>query len=444
MKQVLRERRPHSGAVLELVALVCIVGCPSTEDHVTDDGAEPDSAPSYFRDVKPIVDAKCVPCHHEGAIAPYPLTTYEEVYFLREALRLAVTERTMPPWLAEDGCTDYVADRSLDDEQIDVLATWVDDGAPQGDPKDEGPPLDTGPSYELSRVDRTLAMGVEYTPPLVPDDYRCFVIDWPEPQPSYLTGLRFNPGNDRIVHHGIVFVAGPEQSNALVDLDARDDGPGYTCFGGPEVPAGWLGVWVPGTVGADFPADTGIRVEPGSKVVLQIHYAPLAGSGGDLTTIDVKLDESVAREAWIQPWMNPEWYEPAGMTLPAGDPDVRVSVSLDPTLFVGGGEPLVMHTVGLHMHLLGTAGKIVLERGDGTDDCLLDIERWDFHWQGAYGLAEPRTIYPGDRIYQECRWDNSAENQPSENGMVRQPVDTYWGEGTYDEMCLGAFYMSKL
>ena len=416
-------------------------GAADTTATATTDGTG--AALTYFRDVKPILDAKCVSCHQPGAIAPFDFTDPDTVVALRESIAIAVAARTMPPWPPAQGCTEYLGDRSLQDAQIDTIAAWSDAGAALGDPADEGPALPSPPAYGLSRVDHTLAMATAYTPGPQPDDYRCFPIDWPVADEAFVTGLRFNAGEPRLVHHGIVYVTGPDEAETVAALEAADGEPGYECFGGPGAAAGWLGVWVPGAVGGDFPPTTGVRVQPGSTLVLQIHYAANPEGLADQTSIDVSVESQVEREAWIQPWMDPAWFAPEGMTIPAGDPAARVSSALDPVFFIGGGEPLTMHTAGLHMHLLGTQGRLAIERADGSEECLLEIPDWKFEWQGAYALAEPKVLQLGDRIRIECEWDNTAGNQPVIDGVPTTPTDTVWGEGTLDEMCLGAFYLSK-
>jgi hypothetical protein len=74
-----------------------------------------------------------------------------------------------------------------------------------------------------------------------------------------------------------------------------------------------------------------------------------------------------------------------------------------------------------------------IERKTGATECMLHIPRWDFHWQGAYGFAQPKVVKPGDRVAVECHWDNSLPNAK----------DLEWGEGTGDEMCLGSFLMTQ-
>lgn len=428
-------------AAAALVATAALVACGGTSPPVDETSPE-DEGPTYRRDVKPIVDARCVPCHQPDGAAPFSLTDHASVRASRTAIATAVTSGTMPPWHAADDCADYVADRSLDDAQIATLVAFAEGDGPEG--TEDGLPLDVGPTFALSRVDRSLAMEEPYLPRLGGgDDYRCFVLDWPETSPTHVTGLRVTPGATGHVHHAIAFVADPMQVDAIVALDEGEEGPGYTCYGGPQAPASWLGVWVPGTGGADYPPGTGIAVEPGSKIVLQVHYGAHGGDPvPDRTAVDLRLDAEVAKVAWIQPWFDPTWMSPDGMPIPAGEPDVGHSASFDPGLFLTDGQPLTIHSVGLHMHQLGRSGRVWVERAEGGTECLLNIPRWDFHWQGAYGLVEPRVVRPGDRLGIACRWDNSRENQPIVDGERQLPRDVAWGEGTFEEMCMAALYVT--
>jgi hypothetical protein len=84
------------------------------------------------------------------------------------------------------------------------------------------------------------------------------------------------------------------------------------------------------------------------------------------------------------------------------------------------------------MHTRGVKARLEIQRANGDKECLLDIPRWDFHWQGAYGLMKPTVFNPGDQIYLECHWNNSQTTH-----------DVNWGEGTGDEMCLGGFYIAQ-
>jgi hypothetical protein len=402
----------------------------------------PPAPPTWHREISPLVQEKCGGCHLEGGIAPFPLQSYAEVFELRHAVKAAVKARIMPPWLPGPGCADYQHDRSLSDAQIELLSRWVDEGGAEGDPADA--PAASGPPQDgLSRVDLELAIPEAFSPTQSPDEYRCFILDWPETEVRYVTGFRGNPGRASIVHHIIAFLAGPEEAAAFQELDDAEPGPGYACYGGPgRGRQGWLGSWVPGSSGVDYPAGTGIQVLPGSKVILQVHYnLSSANAAPDRTSISMSLASTVQKLAIIQPWANPAWVQEGGMPIPAGQRDVRHRFAFDlvPVLsrITNGvfrdNEPITVYGSALHMHTLGTWGRMEIERRSGATECVLDIPRWNFHWQSSFLLAQPKEMKSGDRLAIECHWDNSLPGAK----------DVTWGEGTSDEMCLGTFYMTQ-
>jgi len=405
-----------------------------------------DRAPTWHRDVQPIVARSCGGCHVERGIAPFTLATWNDVYARRDLVRAQVESRRMPPWPPGAGCSEYQATRSLPEQDRETLLSWIDQGAVEGNPADArstSPPTAAG----LSRVDRELRMSAPYMPVQAPDEYRCFLLDWPEQERRFVTGFSAQPGNASIVHHVLAFLATPDRAAQFQALDDADPAPGYKCFGGPGGTANVLGGWVPGTQGGDFPAGTGIPVDPGSKVVLQVHYN-LANRLGpfDQTSIELKLDATVARPAFLLPWADPTWVNSGTMAIPAGAADVRHAFTFMPGPYLGllssnllSPGRFTVYGAALHQHLRGTRSRLEVQRSGGARECVLDIPRWDFHWQGGYTLKTPKVVEKNDSLSIECHWDNSAGNQP--DGLP--PRDLNWGEGTGDEMCLAFLYVTQ-
>lgn len=419
------------------VALLVVAGCHGS-------GSSSSGPVTYWKSIKPIADSKCTGCHVAGGIAPFTLGSYEDFTSHSDMVRVAVASRIMPPWPPGGGCSDYQYDRSLTDDQIKTITDWIDAGTPEGDPNDYKP--GAPPAGGLSRVDVTAQIPMPYKPTMAPDEYRCFLLDWPETATKFVSGFRANPGNAAIVHHVIAFLAQPADVAAYQQLDDSDPAPGWLCFGGPGGPNGgasarWVGAWAPGSLGADYPDGTGLRIEPGSKIVLQVHYNLTNDNGQpDQTSVDFKVDDSVQKEALIQPWANPSWVQQKTMVIPAGAGDQMYNWTFDPSPYWGyitnnvipANQPVTMWSAALHMHTRGTHAELDILHADGTKDCMLNIPRWDFHWQGSYAFTQPKTYNPGDQLYLECHWDNS------DSTMARN-----WGEGTSDEMCLGAFYVTQ-
>lgn len=488
--------------------LVCL-SCAAESEDAQNEGESVEQGLTYHRDAKPILDARCGTCHQDGDIGPFSLTTYEEVMTFETAVRASIENGTMPPWKPDDACNTYVGNIDLSAEERDIVLRWLDAGGLEGDPAD-APATDT-PETVGFEADLSLALPEAYTPTLEPDDYRCQLIEWPAQETRYVTGLQVTPDQKSIVHHTIVFVVGPDQVEQFQAYDEAEPGPGYTCYGGPtasdqegggglgdidlaEVLAflerlgltledlqsgnvtedqlvellealdvggagafNSIGSWVPGVPNAPFPAGTGIRVEPGSMLAVQMHYNTLSSAPvADQSTIEIATTDHVEREATTLPLLDIGWVtngllgEP--MTIPAGESSVEHAVEAGfDSLFMGMARntlgladdaPLTIHNANHHMHELGVTHRTEVRHDDGSTTCVLDIPEWDFAWQGAYTLEQPITLRRGDSLWMGCSWDNSAANQPVIDGEVKEPADVTWGEGTSDEMCLGAYYVT--
>ena len=133
------------------------------------------SAPTFTRDVAPILFANCASCHRAGEVAPFPLFTYQDAK-KRAALIAAVTERRlMPPWKA-DSHGEFQNERRLTEAQIATLKEWAARGAPEGDPKALPPAPRFASDWTLGAPDLVLEHGDSYTVAAEGrDEYRCFV-----------------------------------------------------------------------------------------------------------------------------------------------------------------------------------------------------------------------------------------------------------------------------
>jgi hypothetical protein len=387
--------------------------------------------------------------------------TYEAAAEVHRMLGASVEAKTMPPWPPSDDCTEYNHNTSLSDEDIATLSAWSEGGALEGDPSDTPDPLPSDNESRELRVDLTLQMPEAYVPQSSPDDYRCLLIDWPEESNTFVTGFQVLPDRRDMVHHVIAFVVSPDSVATYESLDDDAEGMGYPCYGGPGGPNGglgggvrWLASWAPGGDGRSFPEGTGIEVEPGSAIVVQMHYNTLTVEPAtDQSSIQFRLDDAVDHPAIVMPFTHIGWLigsEP--MTIPAGAQDVMHETAEDlsdwaltylaSSIGLSDGDEFVIHTVAGHMHQLGTRISTWVDRADGTTECLLEIPDWDFGWQGAYELIEPVTIRPGDITSLQCHWDNTLGNQAIVDGVPMQPQDVTWGDQTTDEMCLAVYFIT--
>ena len=93
-------------------------------------------APTFAKNVAPILQSHCQNCHRPGEAAPFSLLTYEQARPWAKAIKEAVIQRKMPPWFADPHYGKFANDSSLPQSEIDTLVRWVDAGAPLGNPQD--------------------------------------------------------------------------------------------------------------------------------------------------------------------------------------------------------------------------------------------------------------------------------------------------------------------
>src|SRR5258708_39395808 len=95
--------------------------------------------PTFSKEVVRLFQDRCQSCHHPGDIAPFSLMTYADAAPHTDAIKYMTETRQMPPWKPTPACGDFADARVLTQDEIDILARWTDNGAPQGNVADLPP-----------------------------------------------------------------------------------------------------------------------------------------------------------------------------------------------------------------------------------------------------------------------------------------------------------------
>jgi hypothetical protein len=394
--------------------------------------------PTWNRDVSRIAQAKCQGCHRPNDIAPFPLMSYSDAEPRARLIKSAVGRRFMPPWKPVEGYGHFKGSYALTEEERQTILSWVDAGAPEGDAADAPEPPSERGTWQLGEPDQVVTMAEPYPVSMKrPDDYRCFVLDPRTTEDRHVSAVEVLPGNRQIVHHVILFIDGTGQADKL---DAAEDGPGYTCFGGPGLDVGTsvfalladrvggLGGWVPGMRIRPLPENVGIFVPKGARIIMQVHYHPHAEADEqiepDQTQFGIYYSKGkVEKRLRYVPVVNTTF------RIPAGDPAHEVTAEfMIPPFFDAHAVQIVPH-----MHLLGREIKVEKIGLRGDKEPMVYINDWDFNWQGFYEYEEPMALKFPDRVKLTCLFDNSIDNPRNPNSP---PKVVGWGEGTEDEMCL--------
>lgn len=373
----------------------------------------PSGSPTYYRDVLPIFQKNCLSCHATGGAAPPVLDSAASAIAAASSVEAAIQSKLMPPFPPADGCNRYVGERRMDAVDQQRVAQWVAAGAPAGDPSTAPAPI-SGGGIRLGNPDKHLAAG-PFTPSYpgsagANDLYWCYVLDPQLGAASDLVAANIVPGQKDEVHHVLIFRDPGGQGSA------GKPAAGYECNG---VPGEMLAGWVPGSGPLQLPSGVGMTLATSDKLLMQIHYHQTPGKAAtaDQTALDLYFAPTTTAEHAYVVWAGTPLF-----TIPASSTGYAVSS----TCTVNGSWKLLGVAPHMHQHATQFASDI---QAAGGKQCLMNIPRWDFGWQGGYFLQQPVTLAAGDKITTRCTYDNAGASAIK------------FGEATTDEMCFGFLYV---
>jgi hypothetical protein len=371
--------------------------------------------------------------------------------------------------------------KRLDARTKAAIVKWAAAGGPLDVPGSTKVRVKKGPTPPPPRHDITMRMPRAYTGSLsVDNDYRCFVLDPHLTEPVYMTGYEVTPDQRAEIHHVQIFHQSAQQGAQSVARSGQDGKPGWSCFSSPagvgdtrgigfSGQSGLVAGWVPGQDPTTFPRHSGILMEPGDVLILQIHYHFTTTPTPDRSTVAIQTDpvDSGVKNLRI---VNP--IGPVEIPCTPGDTaalcDRTAALADDARLYGPFGSAVEGALLGLchhtaeelattfkdgvahsscettvpvsgtivgvlgHMHTLGKSFRYTLDPGTPQSKVLLDIPNWNFDWQMNYQLAKPIHVEAGQKLLMECSWDRSLDpNRPSKYIV--------FAEGTEDEMCFGTY-----
>ena len=448
---------------------------PTTSGDDSTVELEPDDTElvSFSQDIQPVIAATCARCHTgDGPGTPHlRLDTAEDISDNAFSIAAAVGIEVMPPWPATDLSVPFEDDWSLTDEQRAAIADWHEAGAALDvDPATVITP-DVG-VFALTDHDLEVAPAAGYAGTAgQPDEYRCLVYDPQLSETRYMDAFEFVPDQTPVVHHAIGYLIPNRLRDRAEQRDGEDGQPGWSCFGSSGIGEDeiFLG-WAPGQGPTELPDGSGMRMEPGDFIVIQIHYHFDTDAPADLSSLKIRWsDDPDPDEVYVTSYFAPAEI-PCGPdeSGPLCDRDAAIADAIakygqegvqglfitpacgyEPDDFelidgVTGGEctqPVegrgeIVSVLG-HAHELGRSFRMTLNPDTADERILLDIERWDFDWQFNYYPTESITVGPGDWLSLECTWDRNLRDPDLE------PAYILWADGTDDEMCFATILIRE-
>ena len=381
------------------------------------------SQTTWNKNISCIIYSHCTGCHNPNGLAPFSLTTYNDVYNYRNSLVSVIESRKMPPHLPDPNYSHFAGENVLKADEIQLIKDWVNNNSPEGTASPLPEPV-YNQTEALTNPDSRLKIPTFQIPNTGEDLYQAFVISNPSPTVKYISKIEVVPGNRNIVHHVLVF---QDTSYRVVANDSSYNGPGYLSFGGVgSNSAKLIGTWVPGSGITEFPSGMGIKLDAGSRIVVQIHYPNGSAGQTDSTKLNIQYNSSTLRNVNITPILNNNNLTNGPLDIPANTTKTFYAQYTVPV-------NVTVVSVGPHAHLLCKSFECYGIPPSGDTIKFIKIDDWDFHWQGGHNFQKPIKIPAGTVLYSKAFYDNTTNNPENPNNP---PQRVTLGEATTDEMML--------
>ncbi len=413
---MVREQRQRHGSRVALSG--CLIALLVL--HVAT-AASAQDAPTFSRDVAPVLFSHCATCHRPGEVGGFSLLTFADARPRAAAIARATRTRAMPPWKPDPiAGAELLGARRLSDPDIDLLDRWVAGGAPEGDPASLPPPPAFPDGWRLGTPDLIVSMPQPYdVAPGGADILRNFVLPLGLPSQRYVRGLEFRPENPRVVHHANIRV---DRGGSGRAFDVADPSPGFDgrLSGGAEFPDGQFLGWTPGQLPPLLDGDTAWRLDAGSDLIVQLHMRPTSEREQVQVRIGLFFTDQVPRRTPVMVRLGRQ-----DIDIGPGDASYRVEDSYR--------LPVSASLVAIQPHAHYRAREVTASAllPDGTVRNLLHIGNWDFDWQDQYRYATPITLPAGTVLRMAYRYDNSPANRRNPDYPPRR---VRWGQNSIDEM----------
>ena len=429
----------------------------------------------FATSIAPIFAENCAGCHNAGGPGAlhWKLEQAADVVATHELIAGVISTGYMPPWPASDLSLLFRDNRSLRADEIAAIVQWSAVGAP----------LDVEVTAAIASPDGVVGLDFDtevgphepfHGSSAVPDDYRCLIYELGVEEPQWLQGFEFVPDRTQIVHHAVSYLIPASEMAQAQLLSDRDDLGGWQCYSSPGLnrQVRVFG-WAPGRLPTEFPEGSGIRVETGDFLVVQIHYhfdtadALEDGSTVRLDWADEQDLDQIDFTTFVGPAEIPcttsesgplcergaaleRAYEKYGVESVYAD-GINQMCRAKPEDFAGMTDGIASSTCTIpvenfgeivsvvgHQHEIGKSIRITLNAGRPGERVLLDIPDWSFDWQFSYYPSEFVALQPGDEVLLECSWDRSRRSADLE------PAYVLWADGSNDEMCFAVISTRRI
>ncbi len=379
---------------------------------------------TFSEHIAPIIYKNCSSCHRPGEAGPFSLLTYQDAKSRSALMKFVTKTRFMPPWPADASYTHFVDEKVLTQDEIDLIARWVDEGCAVGD-SSEIPAIPIFPQgSQIGTPDLVIKFRDVYKiKGNNQDQFLLMRIPYEIPEDKFISVIEVIPDNRKLLHHinaqllsyefekkkdvfpGRVFVnldSFPDKLIAYKELGlANDDGLTFPML------TQSVTNYLPGVTPPLYPDGIGgfKMTRKGALFLKDIHYGPSRVDTTDETFFNVFFAKQPSKRPIQEFQMGTFGISPTVPELIIPPNEIKTFTSSYQVPF-----DISILTINPHMHLLGKTFWAYAVSLKGDTIPLIKINKWDFRWQYFYTFKKMVKIPKGATIHTVGVFDNTREN----------------------------------
>ncbi len=401
---------------------------------------------TYSEHIAPILYKNCTSCHRAGEAGGFNLISYQDAASRGKLLKYVTQSRFMPPWPADATYSHFIDEKVLTQNEIDLIARWVETGCQLGDSTKITPPVFPKGS-QLGKPDLVIKLRDVYK--IKGDGQDRFLlmrVPYQIPRDTFISVVEVVPDNRKLVHHvnaqllSYQFDKRKDVFKGNVVVDIKDYPTTLEAYKQLDLPNDdgtfpmltySLTNYLPGVTPPLYPDGIGgfELVRKGAIFLKDIHYGPSRVDTTDQTTFNIFYAKQKPKRPLKEFQLGTFGVVPTVPVLVI-PPDTVMTFHADYTL----PNDISVLTLNPHMHLLGRQFLAYAITPKGDTIPLIRIKKWDFRWQYFYTFKTMLKLEKGTIVHAEGVYDNTRHNPNNPFSPPRLVAEREGSMRTSDEM----------
>lgn len=402
---------------------------------------------TFSENIASIIHKNCTSCHRKGEVGSYPLISYQDIASRSKLIKFVTQTRFMPPWPANAGYTHFIDEKVLTEDEIDLIAKWVDEGCAIGDSSK----IPSSPEFpigsQLGKPDLVIKLRDVYK--IKGDGQDRFLlmrVPYELSEDKFISTIEIVPDNRKLLHHVNAQLLSYEPNNRKdvmkgnVVVDIKDFPTTLKAYKKLDLPNDdgtfplmtmSVANYLPGVTPPIYPNGIGgfKMAKKGAIFLKDIHYGPSRIDTTDQTAFNIFFSNTPPIRPTQEFQMGTYGVSPIvpPLSIP---PDTIMKFTSEYKL----PFDISVLTVNPHMHLLGQKFLAYAVTAIGDTIPMIKINKWDFRWQYFYTYKKMLKIPQGAIIHVEAVYDNTRKNSNNPFSPPRLVAERDGSMRTSDEM----------